>query len=774
MGEYENPNVRKFLDLFFGDQNELKLDEVKSVNNSLLPWIKRLDSSPPLPTVLPHKYRDHKGVQHYTWYGTAHSGRELRDLAENLSAFIGPTWSTFRGEKAPLDTSNPLDVAVAEFTAGFALKFTGHTQKIWSRLEMMRRVTWEGKKRQGVEDTRPPGRVLRDFYIALQVRNYDSAESALSALQHHHGFDAINIAFLRVQMLGAFEQWNELLEMTNLADILLVRRPLAVTQTLITAVYRTELLGYEKNGNADDASQHFRREVFPRYGSLFSTWSGMRAPEAIKSFMLLAATTNNPVLRDELLALDEVSDIDATYLGQIARIVKDVVPANDLKSLRSEDSHVKSADLLQQAREKIWRGDYDSAFKAAVNTVPGVRRTQLLLACAYELQTLEAERTAIAAFDQLTTNEQNDLIAIRSIRTLIDQITGTDVVRDPERKSAAIGASDMIPDSWTTWLDRLYTEPTWKRALDVARKGAQEWKIEREIEQQAQIDELVSKLSSYPNETETVLYEALPYLLEFFLHQDDHFPRRMCAKIYIVLSDLLTISSNGGDDDLILFNELAVAMLSLGMEESSYGEMLTNAGEFWRRFASPSKVDWILDFLDSLILYPCLDVGKRSGLLTYVANSLTPFARRVTPEQWDFLLMLVEDLHLNELTSVIEQYRDLDKTRETPTVNRLSYLNGKSITVYTLTERVAQRVKTLIQHECPNVTINLSHEKVGSERLRHWARNSDIFIVVTGSAKHAATEFIEANRGTLPILRPLGKGSASIFHTLYQFIEQIS
>lgn len=774
MGEYENPDVRKFLDLFFGDQNELKLDEVKGADNPLLPWIKRLDLIPPLPTVLPYKYRDHKGVQHYNWYGTAHSGRELRDLAEHLTAFIGPTWSTFRGARARLDPSDPLDAAVAEFTDGFALKFTGDKQKIWHKLEMMRRIIWEDKKRQAVEDARPPGRVLRDFYIALQVRNYESAQSALSTLQHHHGFDAINISFLRVQMLASFEQWSELLEMPNLADILLVRRPLAVTQTLITAVYRTELLGYETSGNAGDASQHFRREVFPRYGSLFSTWSGMRAPEAIKSFMLLAVTTNNPGLRDELLAFDEVSDIDATYLGQITKLIEDVVPANDFERLRSQDSHRISADALQQAKEKIWSGDYDNAFKAAVDVIPSVRRTQILLTCAYELQTLDAERTAIAAFDRLTTTEQDDLIAVRSIRTLIEQFTGTDVVQGPQLESAAIRTSDMIPDSWTTWLDRLYSEPTWVRALDVARKGAQEWKIERAIEQQAQIDELVDKLSSCPNEAETTLYDALPYLLEFFVRQDDHFPRRTGAKIYIILSDLLTISSRGGDDDLTLFNEVAVALLSLGMDESNYGEMLTSAGDFWRRYASPSKVDWILDFLDSLILYPCPTEAKRSGLLTYVANSLTPFARRVTPEQWNFLSMLVEDLHLDELTFVIEQYREPDQIKERPEVSPFSYLNGKTITVYTLTERVAQRVKTLIQRECQNVTVNLSHEKVGSERLRHWSRNSDIFIMVTGSAKHAATEFIEANRGTLPILRPLGKGSASIFHTLCQFIEQIS
>ena len=381
-----------------------------------------------------------------------------------------------------------------------------------------------------------------------------------------------------------------------------------------------------------------------------------------------------------------------------------------------------------------------------------------------------ATQPGITAFNELADKEQNALIEVRATRTLIEQMTGTIVPSTTQLKYAPSETPEVIPENWTAWLDRLYAEPAWSRALDIAKKGANEWKIEAVVEKQTGIDNLADKLVSYPSEAENTLYEALPYLLEFFIRQDEQFPRRECAKIYTILSDILTISSNGGDDDLTLFNELTLALLSLGVDRTNYAEMLKNANDLWQRFASPSKVNWVLDYLDSLILYPCSDEASRSKLLIFVVNSLITFARRIKREQWSFFSMLVRDLQIDDLQAVIDQYDEIVETPGIPTPNPLTYLNGKTITVYTLTERVAQRVKTLIQLECQNVTVNLSHEKVGSERLRHWARNSDIFIMVTGSAKHAATEFIEANRESLPILRPLGKGSASIFNSLYEFI----
>lgn len=773
MSESENSKTRIFLENFFGNQNELKLEDIeqgKGAAGVLLPWIKRLDSPEPLPTVVPHKFRDQAGTVRYNWYAIAHSGRELRDLGENLMAFVGPTWSTFRGERARLDPSNLLDSAVLNLSDGLAFKFTGDQQKIWQRLELMRQVVWESDKPLPVADIRPPGRVLRDFYIALQVQNRASAENALTVLQHQHGYDAINISFLRVQMLAEFEQWSELLETTNLSDLILIRRPVAVTEALIRSIYREELLHFEETDDFEGALQHFRREVLPRYGSIFLTRSGMRAPEVIKSFTLLAVSSEPPnySLIDETINFEGLSEKDTKYIAQFSAFL----PKKASEIDQAASTQTVQNDLLQAAKEKLWNGDYDSAFHLAVESPASAQRTQVLLTCAYELQTLESESIAVKAFDQLTNEEQYSLLAIRTTQVLIEKIIGSKSIASTEPSTAILPAVEPIPRNWIEWLDRVYVEPSWSRATNIARQGSIEWKFESFVEDPDNIDELVQKLSSYPSESATTLYDSLPYLLEFF-RKDDKFPRRECEGIYYLLLDLLTISTNGGEDELTLFNELVFALLSLGMPEANYVEVLDNAEELWKNYLSPSNVNWVLDLIDSLIYYPSPKEDKRKSLLSFVVNSLTQFANRITADQWNFLGALVKDLRQEELLTIIEQYRRSVEPEDSSTTNILTYLHGKTITIYTLTESAAQRAKNLILSSCQNVTVNLSHDKVGSDKLRQWAKNSDIFIIVTWSAKHAATEFIEANRSNLPILRPLGKGSASIFNTLFSFIKDI-
>ena len=65
-------------------------------------------------------------------------------------------------------------------------------------------------------------------------------------------------------------------------------------------------------------------------------------------------------------------------------------------------------------------------------------------------------------------------------------------------------------------------------------------------------------------------------------------------------------------------------------------------------------------------------------------------------------------------------------------------------------------------------TVLLSQNaKEVNDRLRQLSRTADIVVMATASAKHAATGFIEGNRPkNLPILRPSGKGSASMLRAI--------
>jgi hypothetical protein len=232
-------NTRQFLERFFGDGNHLKLSAIESADGSarmLQPWIVRLEQG--LPSVLPYKHD-----QGTDWYGVAQSERQLRGLGEDLTAFVGPTWSTFRGQRAQLNLNNPVEASIYAFTGGLAFKFQGtsgsggKSREVWEALERMRQVL-DRRVAQTYETPRATGRVLRDFYMALQACDRPAAEHQLHYLKTHNRLDPQNLLFLKVRMLSDLEEREELLALPELPDLLGTRRPYEVTQALIHAVYQ--------------------------------------------------------------------------------------------------------------------------------------------------------------------------------------------------------------------------------------------------------------------------------------------------------------------------------------------------------------------------------------------------------------------------------------------------------------------------------------------------------------------------------------------------------
>src|SRR5262245_6874427 len=111
------PEVQRFLDSFFAKPNQLK----PGSKPELLHWVARLQGPEPLSAVLPF-WREGKVVD---WYGIAFNDREFRALGESLTAFIGPSYTTFRGQLAEFDSSEAIDRAVLDITNGRAFKFRG-------------------------------------------------------------------------------------------------------------------------------------------------------------------------------------------------------------------------------------------------------------------------------------------------------------------------------------------------------------------------------------------------------------------------------------------------------------------------------------------------------------------------------------------------------------------------------------------------------------------------------------------------------------------------
>jgi hypothetical protein len=196
--------------------------------------------------------------------------------------------------------------------------------------------------------------------------------------------------------------------------------------------------------------------------------------------------------------------------------------------------------------------------------------------------------------------------------------------------------------------------------------------------------------------------------------------------------------------------------------------------ELWDRFGARQNIDWVLDLLDLLADHPAPDKEVRLRLLQAVASRFQQFAahgRTIQPQQWLLFRSRCSELGHPELSALAPGLDRQDADGSAAEDIGFEELAGRTVALYTLTERVGRRVAALLKELCPTVVVDVSNDKVCTERLRAAATNVDIFVMATASAKHAATQCIEANRpAVLPLLRSKGKGSASMLTALAEYL----
>lgn len=769
------PLVENFLEQFFAKPNEIPLSEVLSGRWARVrPWMEDLRATPPRATVLPC-WRDSRVY----WYALAFSEAQLGALRDDLLAFIGPTYSTFRGHREALDPADPIDAAVLTLTGGSAFRFTGPPDKddakpIWTALELMRTVLARRPVREN-EAPRPTGRVLRDFYMALRAGSASSAEAHLRYLAERGRLDPLNLLFLRVQALAELGDWVELLSRPEMPDLLQMRRPVAVSEAVLSAVYQVELESFEAAGRVDEAIEHFRDSVLPRYGTLLTRRAGIRAPAAVKLLMFRAVSGEPPdgEARDALLTTPDLPRNDLLYLRLIAGRLQATPPG-------------LSSDPLAAAADALACGDFDRAFALFVREPPSVRRARGLLECAYDLQTLGAERAAVEAVDALDPAARTDALRGRLHQGTYGRIIGRvldattqALAAETEPSDARLGKehsagaeppqAELVPSNWIEWLDRLASEPGWERAVDVARRGATEWSIEGLLQLPGGATALAERLASARDST--ALQLALPHIISFY-QCDPEWPRAELASAYLWTLELLAIGSRGGEDDLVAFHELAQAVLSVGAGSAEY-ERLVNAAELLSGdAASYHSVGWSLDLLDVMVVCPCPRPELRLRFLIQVAALFRKYWRRLDESQWDVLRTLCDELGQRDTYLALAASAPEPVPAEVAQAGAFAALRGRTVAVYTLTERAGKRLRELLQQLAPGVIVHLSHEKVGSDSLRQLARHADVFVIATASAKHAATGFIDSHRPRhLPTLRPAGKGTASMLRALLEYLS---
>jgi hypothetical protein len=571
----------------------------------------------------------------------------------------------------------------------------------------MYELSMQRQKRQ-FHDHQPLHILLHDYYMALETGNRVGAEAVIAEIQSEGLLDAVNALFLQTMVVSRFGALKELYDSGVMLDLMVIRRPTAVTEALVSLIYRSELSAFESVGDVQGSVQAFRglRRLYP---DLYRSWSGMRTAEAAKSFLLAAHTANSPdiVLRDAILArVSDYSPEDGAWMETIA-------------------ANFPTSGVVSKASSLV---NTDNTVESLLRSPASVDDVRLLCGAVTFNDTLELREAIRIRYGALSPTQQRDLRSSKLASKLLD-----DLMQSPTGDP-----TQVVPQNWQQWFFLLKTTSSyWSVGVDLVRKHASEWLLADGDSLPAELNGLIFELQERQE-----LMEALPHFINT-ARKDAYWPRRDWSDVYEVVMNILSTYTKGGIDDLTVWEEMAEALLQLGTASENYHHICTEASRLFNMYLSASTLDFATEFLDILLFYPCPDEQARRDLFLVVVNRAHAFSRLLEPSQRAFLGILASDFGQLEWKVAFSPDRNLAPEDADSVFDEL---NGKLIAIYSLSERVSRRAKDIFKNCCPSVEVRINSDHVATNALKQLAKEADIFVVNTASAKHAATTFISATR----------------------------
>lgn len=758
ISDWKNEDV-EFLKQFYSGDQDWTWDGIESKKTSELShvsdWLTNLPVPGRYPIALPVKEEGR-----FSWVTIAFSEGQCEELRELLNAFVGPICSSFSGSRTKLDPENKRHKVTAAWAGGarfFDFEAVPSNKAQRDRLRKSLADMLGVLKRRPTLNSgiiRTTEGLLREFRAALVNQDQSGAEKWIKKIRDTGRLSAENLRFLKIEYYAAFGMWRDMRLGTEWTLILKGRRPKRTTSLMIEALWQNYFQKSLADGSVESAMDLMQKRVLPDSRPLFRSTRIVMNPACAVTFLLAAACDSPPRPEQAKVLLEKIPE------GSEERKFAELVVAKMTPPDKSEPKGV-TPDAFTQISSYLQRDEYDCAWDMLLGAQPGVTRCRSMLQCAYEFRSLESAKIVSEAVRTLNDSERAMLFSNRSSKAYWDEIQ-------------SLSQDNSGPQSWEEWLDAVESGESPSSASQIAHAAIEIWNLEDYKTPSGRISSLASRIEKLADSCGNVaLRDSAPYISEFFLPHSS--PEPQFIAIYLGILNAITFSDQISSQDWTMIETLATAILESGPTPKQYSDMVDALTVVWEVRAEVNRLGWVLDQLDSLIAGPNLDEIARGKLFDVIRNSCSKFARRIDPGLRHYFGILCDDLDRRvEFDAIPWTIEEIDALSDTTAEENLisESLNARSVGIYTLNESAAVRAKYLIEQICSNVKVRLNYDHGGSTHLRLIARDSDYMIVVTQSAKHAATDFIKANRpkSSGDLIYPGGRGAASIVSALKQAI----
>jgi len=750
------PQELWWLTRFFSGKNQLSWQSIESGQTAtadldrVIPWIKFINS-PVIdrPLVLP-LYGPNGPI---AWYGMAIDDQMFCQLIDEISGFIGPSYSDFSGESWALsDTSEP-ELALKERFGNRVIRFSSaepnNYQKIDQSLSLYRDLL---SRRPIIPDRtqRPFGKIRRDFDLALLAGNAKHAQEFLDELIDSGRVDAEQRKYLEVRFLAGLGRKEELARsqplISSIADLNLPRQTLV---DVVDSLYETYIRPIETSLNVDEIVARFKQNISRSFGSLFKDRKGIRHATVLRAFLLFELVKDEPNVKrcDSILIAYPESAEGRNLIDRWVGLLQE--KANDKPT-------VIDIPLLERARQAIADEDYVTASQLCFELLPQYWAYSALLRCAAELNSIDVNQKVFDALDAIPEDvlarfSPKDHSRFESLRLTI----------------ARSSNSSEIDSDWISWAQEVANGVTLTSAIAVLEENVTKWSIDDYSNDNDRCNKLAQLIGNASGGQEEIYRQAFPYLVEFFTERQSQSTRAF-TPIYVNLIKSLGWSGALSPDELEIASSLVLALFATGPDLPVYQESIEDLCEIISANNSPIHLDWALNASELLVLYPAQDGGKlRLQFFSKVLSIVSSFPHRVTATQRDVLEFLAKDYGCVNLLESLPPPSDNEiDSHKHAIATEFTGLIG----IYTLTEGAGQRAKCILKSYFPGIRVETNNDNVATDRLISLAKNSDIFVFAWKSSKHQAYYCVKEARQNKAILLPIGKGAASIIKSVLEYI----
>ncbi|SFV65485.1 tgtA5 cluster protein 3 [hydrothermal vent metagenome] len=320
---------------------------------------------------------------------------------------------------------------------------------------------------------------------------------------------------------------------------------------------------------------------------------------------------------------------------------------------------------------------------------------------------------------------------------------------------------DILPKSWLEWLT-LISSKFFREASALAEHGLEEWNIDLQVRDPLDVADLSDAIIGIEEKFAIDRFiSTLPIFIEAF-SRSQHYPNSMLQQLYISVLEFITLFEIQDQKTLSSSQNIVETLLLTSPDEEQYREILKNIESIIEKTNGKNLVNWLLDYAELFISYNASDEKARDSIIQTILQGVYCHKDWLESYQIDLLLKLASSINIAEL------YDSLQEKKIDLVEDKWKKYENKTIGIYNLSENAGKEAKRRLEEYIKNVKVILNHDKASTTALKSMVEASHYVVLVTQSAKHAASGAIQKilrQRGDDPLF-PIGKGSSSIIASL--------